>query len=500
MKISIIENPRPLSIVHYNDVANAPLSASLNSGYASAISKREGWNSSYLDFSNTSKEISNIVADISKEESDIILFHWVYSWGNEKELIKIISQIKQKSNCLIGAFGLFPTLAYDKLSKYCYDLDFIIVGEFEDTLAQLLHNYKKFSNLDNISGLYSKKYGLKKRNKPLDINTLPIPDDLGSNCLYNSLNISSSRGCFGDCSFCFINSYYGCIGRRERSISSFIKELDYRTNKRKIDKVYFIDPTFIGYGPQKKKRAIEISEHLKQKNLPFGFESRVDTIDSETISTLAANGAESIFLGIESGCNSTLKRMNKRITTDDIKNAVKIIKDSKINLSVGFIMFDPNSTLVDLMQNFNFLEELGLLVFHDQTVNMLYHNQIVLYGSKSWNEFKKTDRLILNPDLPFEAKYKFKDPQVAQVCSSMGKLSTEYFINIDKYWRSTGVTSNEQFDQCHENIPKGLNNEILNNCLKNSFVSFVNNIQKMNNEEYKSLEADQIISIKNCFN
>jgi len=34
MKLLIVENPRPLTIEHYNDVANTPLSASLNSGYA----------------------------------------------------------------------------------------------------------------------------------------------------------------------------------------------------------------------------------------------------------------------------------------------------------------------------------------------------------------------------------------------------------------------------------------------------------------------------------
>lgn len=500
MKITIIENPRPLSIEHYNDVANAPLSASLNCGYASAISKREGWNTSYLDFSNSMQNLSNIAIDICKEESDIVLFHWVYSWGNENLLNKIISQIKNNSNSLIGAFGLFPTLAYNKLYQYCKDLDFIIVGEFEDTLTDLLRNYKYISDLNNLPGLYSKKHGLKKRNNTLDLNTLPIPDDLGSNCLYNSLNISASRGCFGDCSFCFINSYYNCMGRRERSISSFIEELDIRTSRRKIEKIYFIDPTFIGYGPQKQKRAIELSNHLKQRGLPFGFESRVDTIDKETIMALTENGAESIFLGIESGCNSILNRMNKRITTDDIKKAVKIIRDSGINLSVGFIMFEPDSTLSNLKQNFDFLDELGLLDFHDQTVNMLYHNQIVLYGSKSWNNFKKSDRLIINPDLPFEAKYKFKDPQVAQVCSSMSKLSYEYFINIDKHWRSLGVNSNEQFDQCHENKPKGLNIRTLNNHLKESFSLFVDNVHKLDLKEYTLLEKNQIVNIKNCFN
>lgn len=39
------------------------------------------------------------------------------------------------------------------------------------------------------------------------------------------------------------------------------------------------------------------------------------------------------------------------------------------------------ATLAELEENYLFLEKLGLLDQHDQTANLLYHNQIVLYGS-----------------------------------------------------------------------------------------------------------------------
>lgn len=499
MKITIIENPRPLTIEHYNDVANAPLSASLNCGYASAISKYCDWKVKYLNFTNSSKTASQIANDIIIEKSDIILFHWVYSWGKEDITKQIISTLKKSSNNLIGTFGLFPTLSYDKLSNYCNDLDFVIVGEFEETLKELLTKFNKKSNFARIKGLYTKEQSLTKREKTFKLDTLPIPDDLGTNCNYNTLNISSSRGCFGDCSFCFINSYYGCRGRRERTIESFLDELDYRRSIRKIDKVYFIDPTFIGYGPKKKRRAIKISTQLKKRYLPFGFETRVDTIDQETITALAQNGADSIFLGIESGCDSILKRMNKNISTDDIRKAVTIVRDSGVQLSAGFIMFEPNSTLDELRINFNFLEELDLMNFHDQTVNMLYHNQIVLYGSKSWNDLKKNNRLIFNSDFPFEARFKFKDPLVALICSSMKKIALQYFINIDKFWKSHKVTFYEKFNNCHIQSPKGLNEKAINKCLKESFKLLLKNVTLISLKEYRDLEKQQIEILQSLF-
>ena len=86
MKIVIVENPRPLTVEHYNDVANAPLSASLNSGYALAVARRAGWDAAHLDFSSGNEDAVAIAARIHAEAADIVLFHWVYSWGDEERV------------------------------------------------------------------------------------------------------------------------------------------------------------------------------------------------------------------------------------------------------------------------------------------------------------------------------------------------------------------------------------------------------------------------------
>lgn len=501
MKLTIIDNPRPLHYEHYNDVANAPLSASLNCGYAYSIAIDKFWSVSYLNYSNSNKSIQIIAEEILNKNSDLILIHWVYSWGNENITSNILSKIKKSNpNIKIGAFGLFPTLAYKKLYSFSKNLDFIIVGEFEETLKKLLSKLKKNEDFSNINGLY---IGLKdfKRNDCInDLSTLPIPEELGNNCLYDTVNINSSRGCFGNCSFCFINSYYGCTKRRERSIDSIINELETRLNRRDIKKIYFTDPTFIGLNSQSKKRVIEISKFLKSKNLSFGFETRVDTIDAKTIEILSKNGAESIFLGIESGCDNILKRMNKRVSTKDIRRAVEIIRKNNINLSVGFIMFEADSTIEDLIKNYNFLNELKLMEFHDQTINMLYHNQIVLYGSKSWSSLSKSNKLIYDNSLPFEAKYKFADLAVAKVCDSMSKISSKYFLSIDRYWKELGFRSNIQYDTCHNEVPGILNEDILNITIKEAFCSFVETSTSMNEQNYIKNEQSYLDKITKIFN
>lgn len=442
MKIVIVDNPRPLTFEHYNDVANAPLSASLNSGYALAIARQCGWDTAHLDFTRCSDGPEAIAAAILAEDADIILLHWVYSWGHEHLARSVLELLKQGGNSQVGAFGLFPTLSRTKLFEYTPQLDFILAGEFEETLAELLRAFNP-NALKPIPGLARPGTPFEPRPLISDISTLPIPDDVGANRGYPSLNIAASRGCYGECSFCFIKPYYGCNRRRVRTPASVERELETRLKRRQVDSLYFIDPTFIGQGQGERERAAAISRIAHATGLPFGFETRVDTIDEALIETLANNGATSVFLGIESGCDSVLRRINKQITSEQIARAVRILQGCALKLNIGFIMFEPDSSLNEIAENYAFLDGLGLLAEHDLTANLLYHNQIVLHGSPAWLRFEAERRLLVEERLPFEARYRFRDERVGRVCEAMGRLSSAYFKGIALPAGSRAETDND---------------------------------------------------------
>jgi hypothetical protein len=431
MKIVIVENPRPLTIEHCNDVANAPLSASLNSGYALAVARRSGWDTAYLDFSSGSEDAAVIATRILAEGADIVLFHWVYSWGHEELVRTALDLLRRESAVTIGAFGLFPTLSCSYLMQYAPQLDFILAGEFEWALAELLPLFEKRRKIEVLPGVAVRDEAFLPRPVITDLAWLPVPDDVGANCSYASLNIAASRGCFGECSFCFIHRYYGCSHRRVREPALLERELEIRLSRREIKSLYFIDPTFIGQGGRERERAGEISRLARRLGLPFGFETRVDSIDAGLMTTLVDNGATSVFLGIESGSDTVLARIGKRISTDQIRSAVRIVRESGIQLNLGFIMFEPDSTLAELEENYTFLEELGLLAEHELTANLLYHNQIVLRGSAAWERFEREGRLLTDEHLPFEAGCRFRDERVGLVCSAMGRLTSHYFSKMD---------------------------------------------------------------------
>lgn len=436
MKIVIVENPRPLTVEHYNDVANAPLSASLNSGYALAIARRAGWDTAYLDFTSSNSDAAAIAATILAEDADIVLFHWVYSWGHEELVRSILDLLRRESAAKLGACGLFPTLSCNRLLQFAPQLDFILAGEFEETLAELLPLFGGRCSIAALPGVVLRGEAFVPRPLTADISLLPVPDDVGANLGYANLNIAASRGCYGECSFCFIHRYYGCSRRRTRDLASLERELETRLSRRDIGSLYFIDPTFIGPGEGERERVREIGRMARRFGLPFGFETRVDGIDRELLAELADLGATSVFLGIESGCDSVLQRIGKRIDTEQIRRGVRAVRKSGMELNLGFIMFEPDSTLAELEENYAFLDGLGLLEDHGLTANLLYHNQIVLHGSAAWERFGGEGRLLLDERLPFEARCRFRDERVGLVCAAMGRLTSGYFTGMDSIRQS----------------------------------------------------------------
>jgi hypothetical protein len=472
MKIVIVENPRPLTTEHYNDVANAPLSASLNSGYALAVARRAGWDTAYLDLSADAGDAAGRAALILAEGGDLILFHWVYSWGHEQAACAILDLLRRESPAPIGAFGLFPTLSRQRLLQFAPGLDFILAGEFEETLAELLHYFKKTGPLAAWPGIALRDEPFVPRPLISDLTRLPVPDDVGANCGYSSLNIAASRGCHGKCSFCFIHRFYGCSRRRVRTVASLEGELETRLARRPIDSLYFIDPSFVGQGGKERERVVEVSRLARGAGLPFGFETRVDSIDEGLLATLAGNGANSVFLGIESGCDSVLRRIGKRVTKELVSQAVRTVQESGIQLTIGFIMFEPDSTLAELEENFTFLEGLGLLSDHDLTANLLYHNQIVLYGSAAWERFEREGRLLVDSRLPFEARYRFLDDRVGLVCTAMGRLASEYFKRRDGVRQDGAATGAASGESGSPGTPPCFNGEAVNLLLKEAFRAF----------------------------
>ena len=248
------------------------------------------------------------------------------------------------------------------------------------------------------------------------------------------MNLLGSRGCYGKCTFCYINSFYGTGNPwRGRSPENIAKEIDAIIAERGLRDFYFTDPNFFGPGRMGQDRALKIAALLKPRNIRFGIEGRVNDIHDETIGALVDAGLRHILIGLESGKDESLRRMNKMTTVSQNEKALAILRKHGVEPNVGFIMFEPDSSPEDLRINLEFLKRNDLLKNLAVTANVLYHHQIVLEGTQAYHDLKKENRLSLGPS-SYEGTAYFKNPEVAGLADIMRQTTNMLFSRMDGIW------------------------------------------------------------------
>lgn len=205
----------------------------------------------------------------------------------------------------------------------------------------------------------------------IDLDEIPFPARdyiIRAQELGNKIQVASiytSRGCAGTCTYCTGNQFSKlCIGKRWRGRSPYnvVDEIEELINKYNISYFYICDDNFWGYGKYAKARIMKILELLKDRNIKakFHFEMRVDFIDEEFVKSLKECGFVDIFLGIESGVQSMLDRWKKGTTVEDNIRAIDLVRKYKLNLKVGYILFDEYTTFEELQENLDFIIKMKL--------------------------------------------------------------------------------------------------------------------------------------------
>jgi anaerobic magnesium-protoporphyrin IX monomethyl ester cyclase len=271
--------------------------------------------------------------------------------------------------------------AADHYEKYLqHGVDFVIIGEGEITLKELIasldRNEKTFNQID---GLAYAENGKVIRTSPREIvkqlDSFPMPAwDLVDIDSYKkiwmeergffSLNIATTRGCPFKCNWCAKPIY----GNRynSRSPQKVAEEIQYLIKNYGVKHYWMCDDIF-GLKPGWVQ---EFRDVVKSMGLQFKYkiQSRVDLLlQEDTIAALAQSGAETVWVGAESGSQKILDTMDKGTTVDQIYEATKLLKKNGIRpaffLQFGYLgeeKEDIDKTIkmvLDLMP-----EEIGISV------------------------------------------------------------------------------------------------------------------------------------------
>lgn len=309
----------------------------LNLGYIAAALREAGHEIKMVDFNVLDRK--KLPAIISKFKPELIgLTALTSSMHNAK---KIISQIKQIDKRIITVLGGVHASALPiKTMEEIEDLDYLVFGEGELTIVELLEHLDKKKDMQEVKGIVFRKARRIIKNKPRelieDLNLLPFPvRDLIPFHLYAKhhvtrgfsrkekkiIEIMTSRGCPNKCIFCAGHINYG-FRVRFRSYDNIVKEINECIGRYGINHISIEDDTFT----LNKELVRRLCIFFKNENLTWNCNTRVNAVDYDLLKIMSESGCKKITFGIESGNNEILKKIKKAIT---IEQAIKAVKDAK---------------------------------------------------------------------------------------------------------------------------------------------------------------------------
>jgi len=308
-------------------------------------------------------ERKKIFKSVIPVESAIYGFGVMIGNDHLKEVEKYVALIRKRSPKSVVVYGgHFPSSIPELMFEHC-SCDYLIHGEGERSFPALIKAIRNGdASPEAITGVFLKRDGkvIGTRNKRIGkLDELSNPDFSLFNMDYymdylretgQSWEIMASRGCYGNCSFCY--KFMG-QGISLRSVKYVLEEIEYVVKNFDLRRFYFVDENFL----QIKKYFMEFIEEKNKRGLNFTFiaQSRIDTIDKETCEIGSKNGLICVSTGIESVSQKTLDNINKKIIVKDAEEKIHLMQRYNIRPMVNFIIGFPWDTEQDYLDLHDFI-------------------------------------------------------------------------------------------------------------------------------------------------
>ncbi len=289
--------------------------------------------------------------------------------------IKVLKRLYPDAKIIVGGWHA-STMPIQTLDE-CKEVDFVVKGEGEETIVELVQNILNGKKLEHIRGIaYRDKSGIshETEDRPLikDLDTLPFParqllpleayKKIGFYTLGGYFkkdlyvcSIITSRGCANRCAFCADHVIYKetC---RFRSPENVVAEIEEMIRKDNIRIVFFFDTDFF-LSPIHVKRICELIIEKKMKFI-WGCSGRVNHISKDLLQLMKRAGCIRISFGVESGSPRILRSMHKNILISQVKKVMAMAKDVGMPVYISFLYGMPGETIKDAKMTRQLLWEL----------------------------------------------------------------------------------------------------------------------------------------------
>lgn len=279
--------------------------------------------------------------------------------------------------------GHFATFEHAAILRAHPAIDSVVRHEGEETLVELCAALRDGEPLRPLPGLVLRASGQKRlpvAGRPAEVaidvgperplpklDRLPFPDRRGEAMEIlgvRSAPVIGSRGCYADCSFCCIHAYAEAAKGpryRMRSVAGIVAEMHAEYTRRGVRLFVFHDDNFfLPYGPKNIERYEEMAARLREVGMTdvgIVIKCRPNDVDPRLFRVLQGMGVIRAYVGIETSSDEGIVSLNRRITTDDNRRALRIFGELGLYSSFNMLIFDPEATLAGVEKNLDFMAE-----------------------------------------------------------------------------------------------------------------------------------------------
>ncbi|MCP3953397.1 MAG: radical SAM protein [Desulfobacterales bacterium] len=388
-----------------------------------AVLKDAGHDVQVLNWHNLRGNPDAVQKALTFEQPDVVGLSILHAnrWGGI-EIARLAKKVNPDIRTVFGGIG--ASLLWEHFLTHFPEIDFIVTGEGEYTLAGLVSSLEKGhdNEIAALPGVAYRQKGAIKCNlaAPLikDLDSLPDPARH-----FDFQHIALTRGCPGDCSFCGSPEFWQ---RKVRfhSAGNFVDRIE-RLYRRGTTFFYFSDDTIT----LRKKLILDVCSEIRRRKMSITWAaiSRVDTVDAEILAAMRRAGCIQISYGVESADEGIRRLLNKKTDANQIRRAFKLTARHGIMTRAYFIYGCPGESWETTDKNIALIREI-------KPLSAIFYILDIFPGTKLYREYLErtgeTDDIWL--DRIEDILYFETDPDLSreQVLAFGKKLRTSFFADL----------------------------------------------------------------------
>jgi radical SAM superfamily enzyme YgiQ (UPF0313 family) len=348
----------------------APFEPPLGLAYLAAFVKRAGHQVILLDMQGLMMDSETLAGALAAERPDVVgITAMTPTLPEALRVADLSKRILPDAPVVLG--GVHPTLDPEGVLAHG-SVDYVVRGEGEEAFAGLLDVLAgQGGTLAGVPGLCFIEDGrqhITAKAPPIDdLDQLP-PADYGAFPVeryiehngvlrgVRGISMILSRGCPYACTFCAVQQ---TMGRKWRfkSAGRVVDEVIALRDAHGIEGVWFKDSIF----NLRKSWTREFCHQMVARKVGIEWQAltRIDLLDEDELIMMKAAGLTQIDLGIESGSPRSLKRLDKRITVEQIREKVAMAR-RHVRVFGFFMIGIPGEEEEDVRQTFDLARSIEL--------------------------------------------------------------------------------------------------------------------------------------------